>query len=792
MAAINKKAQATVLGLVSLAFAFPVQANAYSNDDLVYMVRAEEKAFGHADLKMSLDQRLDALETSVIGSKQGGSSSQRLRRVMEKLGMVAPSAQATSKIESKKSPVSKKSARVKLASKQKRLIATKRQSRSYSAPVATAVETVQEQTAPSVPQEQLAPSSQTEASVQETNIAPSPVVIVLMGAVGAIVLGCLGIVIYLFMRVKDETVTYARETNEVLIARRRSYTNESEDLEVEESTGFQPVAEEPVYTQASFATESEIEGNAPSTPGLAQVAATESPNYPPAFEIFDEGYADFAVEYKAADAIKEIVERFSAEPEMTVEIVERFSAEPEVAVEIPQTAQVPAVAMVAPIPPVPPAMPECAQTSSGSALPAMVAAPPRVNADQMYTLGTSEKEASRKIELMLADSEVASNGFASWMRRVVDAAHSSAEDTASSVHINSFVPPAVSHSFLEQESSHETSYTIYAMPPENMEVEEKAPPQSPALSIPYGDEEYNSDLYDTYTNLSVTEFFWSDMPPSRQEPLMTENSYKSSTLISTEEFLAGLLEQTPENEQDSPSTTADSPTGLVDQCDFVAKYAHPNSCTINDAFAALNAVLAPAYKVENTMDNQHTLTYQAAAYDIDFASNNVEPPTAILTVSEVRSRKTSEIDVQQLAAQYVAASSYQDEGDDDESEGDEEGDLEEEDDDEGDEDGDLEDDDESEGDGEDEFEDDEEIAKSTHEVEWTSNEYAELAKQLIQCLSGICEAASENKPRAGRRTLQKLAVRNSIGKQTFTNTTKIVSADFDIQLRNLFSSKESA
>ena len=42
MAAINIKAQATVLGLVSLAFAFPVQANAYSNDDLVYMVRAEE------------------------------------------------------------------------------------------------------------------------------------------------------------------------------------------------------------------------------------------------------------------------------------------------------------------------------------------------------------------------------------------------------------------------------------------------------------------------------------------------------------------------------------------------------------------------------------------------------------------------------------------------------------------------------------------------------------------------------------------------------------------------------
>lgn len=861
MAAINIKAQATVLGLVSLAFAFPVQANAYSNDDLVYMVRAEEKAFGHADLKMSLDQRLDALEASVLGSRQTGNSSQRLRRVMEKLEMVAPSTTAAPKTEIKKSKVTtKKTTKVRLASKQKRLVAAKRQSKSYAAPTVSSAQDVQEQVAPAIPQEPQTTSEQTDPSIQQNGNAPTPVVVVLLGAVGAIVLGCLGIVIYLFMRVKDETVSYARETNEVLIGRRRNYTNETEEEDFEGSTGFQPSADGPVYAETSAA-ETNIQGNddlLPVCPTVTPAAINKSTaSYAPAFEIFDEGYADFAVEYKAADAVKEIVERFSAEPEVPVEIT--------------QTAPATAVALVAPIPPVPPATPAsvqvnsstasaamfpaplqmpdrnqtisstaspsmaaaplqtptCNQVNSSTALPAMVAAPlqipasnqvtsstaspamvaapPQMSTDQVYALGTSEKEPSRKIEPMHADSDAPSDGFASWMRRVVDAAHTTAEDTASSAHLKSFVSPEVSHSFLEEESQQETSYTIYAMPPENVEAAEIAPAAAPSLSIPYGDEEYNSELYDTYTNLSVTEFFWSDMPQSRQEPLMTENSYKSSTLISTEDFLAGLLEQTTENKQDSPSTTADSPTGLVDQCDFVAKYAHPNSAINHDAFAALNAVLAPAYKVENTMDNQDT-TYQATAYDIDFASHNdpvtsvsisepsepTEPPSSILTVSEVRSRKTSEIDVQLLAAQNSAAGGYQDEDGDEDEEGDEED--EELDEGEGEDDEDFEDDEEGEEDEED-FEDEEEIAKSGHEVEWTSNEYAELAKQLIQCLSGICESAGESvssKPRAGRRTLQKLAISNSIGKQTFTSQTKIVSADFDMQLRTLFSAKESA
>ncbi len=207
------------------------------------------------------------------------------------------------------------------------------------------------------------------------------------------------------------------------------------------------------------------------------------------------------------------------------------------------------------------------------------------------------------------------------------------------------------------------------------------------------------------------------------------------------------------------------------------------------------------------MDNQNTENYQA--YDIDFSSNNdpvngsapsnqeepiveysvsdflgdtAEPPTAILTVSEIRSRKTAEIE---LAPQFASASGDDDEEEEEEEE-EEEGEEEEED-----------EEFEEEEEEEEEFEEEEEgeeFAQSAQEVEWTSNEYAELAKQLILCLSEICESAHSPKPRAGRRTLQKLASRNSIGKYSFSSNgqTKLVSAESQLQLRTLFSQKESA
>lgn len=70
------------LGLFCQTAAF-----AYSYDEIVQMVQAEEKAFGKADYSKSLDQRIQALEVQVLGSVQTGSDSLRLRRVCKKLGL---------------------------------------------------------------------------------------------------------------------------------------------------------------------------------------------------------------------------------------------------------------------------------------------------------------------------------------------------------------------------------------------------------------------------------------------------------------------------------------------------------------------------------------------------------------------------------------------------------------------------------------------------------------------------------------------------------------------------------
>lgn len=823
MVSINFKAQATVLGIISLAFALPMQAGAYSNDDLVYMVHAEEKAFGHADLKLSLDQRLDALEAGVLGSKQAGNSSQRLRRVLEKLEMVAPgSTPATAKsVTSKKSRINtyKKNAKIKLAKQSKRNSYAANQSKAKIASAAQATQAAVSPQQSELPQIQ--PCEPIEGGGAETAEAPNggkfnpSVAIVILGAVGAIVLGCLGIVIYLFLRVKDETISYARETNEDLISRRRSFIDEQQDesdypdqgrklpgtvnfdLPSQLEAGGMPAL--PVHSSQASELPRRAEGNslaAPTTelPGLIQQVWQVSEAAPITsidLEVFDAGRSDLPMEYESTDAVKEIIERFSVSSEefSTPAYLQDFAfGSEEVTASLETEISELKAEIVHP-----------AHTDLQNSLPTMVASAPPIVPQQMYTLGTSDTDTMSKLAPQLTGELV--NGFASWMRRVVDAAHATAEETASFVHLHS------GHSYLDKEAQEETSYTIYAMPPVNFEEQKEEVKTennvAPVLPNPYGDEnDYCAELYDTYTNLSVTEFFWSDMPPSRQEPLM-QNSYQPSTLISTEDFLAGLIPETPEN--NTPSTeVSDSPAGLVDSCDFVAKYAHPNSCTSDsDVFAGLNAVLASAYKVDNTMDNQNTETYHAA-YDIDFSSSNhvnasaptqeevssvasfldttAEPPSAILTVSEVRSRKAE----LELAPQFVSAA-----GDDDEEE--EEGEEEEEDE-EGEEDEEEYEDEEGEEEEEEE-EDGEEFAKSAQEIEWTSNEYAELAKQLILCLSDICESASDpQKPRAGRRTLQKLASRNRIGKQTFTSNgqTTLVSTEFQSQLRTLFSQKESA
>ncbi len=65
-----------------------VAAHAYSYDEIVLMVRAEEKVFGQTDYGKSLDQRLEALELKVLGAPKTGSDSVRLTRICRSLGLV--------------------------------------------------------------------------------------------------------------------------------------------------------------------------------------------------------------------------------------------------------------------------------------------------------------------------------------------------------------------------------------------------------------------------------------------------------------------------------------------------------------------------------------------------------------------------------------------------------------------------------------------------------------------------------------------------------------------------------
>jgi hypothetical protein len=70
-----------------LGISCPVAALAYSYDEIVQIVQAEEKAFGSADYSKSLDQRLEALEIKQFGAIQSGSDSLRLRRICRELGV---------------------------------------------------------------------------------------------------------------------------------------------------------------------------------------------------------------------------------------------------------------------------------------------------------------------------------------------------------------------------------------------------------------------------------------------------------------------------------------------------------------------------------------------------------------------------------------------------------------------------------------------------------------------------------------------------------------------------------
>ncbi len=70
-----------------LGVSCPISAFAYSYEELVQLVQAEERVFGKGDYSSSLDQRLARLETKVLGATHSGSDSERLRAVCTGLGI---------------------------------------------------------------------------------------------------------------------------------------------------------------------------------------------------------------------------------------------------------------------------------------------------------------------------------------------------------------------------------------------------------------------------------------------------------------------------------------------------------------------------------------------------------------------------------------------------------------------------------------------------------------------------------------------------------------------------------
>jgi hypothetical protein len=80
----------TILVLLSVCLFCPAPVMAFGYDEIVMIVQAEEQVFGRADYSKSLEQRLEILETKVLGSMQTGSDSARLRRICRTLGISVP------------------------------------------------------------------------------------------------------------------------------------------------------------------------------------------------------------------------------------------------------------------------------------------------------------------------------------------------------------------------------------------------------------------------------------------------------------------------------------------------------------------------------------------------------------------------------------------------------------------------------------------------------------------------------------------------------------------------------
>lgn len=766
MAGLSNKAQLAALGLISLAFAFSNAAEAYSNDDLVYMVRAEEKVFGHADNRLSLDQRLDALEASVLGRRGAGSSSQRLHRVLVGLQMAAQEANAAPAKSTKKSTkVYGKKRKHQNSGKHVRVAANMPRNSNWanaesSAPAAPS----QPDSTPAAPAEE----STTVNSVADNSSSsgPPPALIVIVAAVAAVIMGCLGVVICIFLRVKDETKSTAHQWD----ASSWDYEYEYEEEELE-----QYEEQEPSYLNYSYEASDSVE-TTDLDEALIEHCFGASANYnqaPSRAKLINSSEQNMAVDHEdlplyfgedlgqpqlIADSPLQDSNIFDA----VKSIVERFA------------------------------------TSSEAA---------STEASDDFMLLQQMNSTAQEANELLTGEETLTNGLASWMHRVLEEAHSVSDEVQIAIAERSTeLPVQEKHELTVQSETEPDSYAIPA---------EFAP-----KSIFDLQEEEHPEIYDTYTNLSMNEFFWSDMPASRQEPLMKAPSTRAK-LVSTEDFLAlasaaqdNGSENTPapaeatqaaalitsaENVEKTieeagtqsevisteiscsevPANTSEVKAVIPSELNLLSKYSLPSP--IDSLFKFIDfgsdetdgitdtTEIPNEFEVPAEMSND--LSFEINDFTKDFLKDLVQSePHAILTVSELKSRLASACQLEAetndsdefnleahnledctVAIDWQAAREYA-----------------------------------------------EATADLNHEdsAGWTSSEYAALAQQLIHCIYEVCASASANDPtsprRSGARTIQRLTTLNKIRKPAPTGEHKIVSAEFQTELRNLFSQKETA
>ncbi|MBX9687546.1 MAG: hypothetical protein K2X27_12640 [Candidatus Obscuribacterales bacterium] len=238
---------------------------AYSYDEIVLLVQAEEKVFGKADYASSLDQRLESLENQVLGHAQSGSDSYRLRAICKRLGLhkeFAPVIASPYSVVLKKSrrdaPPARSSksenhfdkvGKTKLKAAHKAFSLPQQQPAISLPPVGTEKDQTPAEELPANPacavmdaeqeKEQSQPNEsnkilEPDSKTQGATFLGSIIVAAVLGLLGI----CLGLLVFLFLRAKSDSRTAHEFGPDTDLDSFENSSESDEDYSIEESSGL--------------------------------------------------------------------------------------------------------------------------------------------------------------------------------------------------------------------------------------------------------------------------------------------------------------------------------------------------------------------------------------------------------------------------------------------------------------------------------------------------------------------------------------------------------------------------